>query len=65
MDTPEWITVAKACEIIGGDDPISKANYYRNAAKGIWPRPVSLGPNISRVNATKLRDALTARETAA
>lgn len=44
------VTIDEACAIIGGNGrPISRATFYRGAAKGIYPRPFKIGANLSRV----------------
>ena len=59
---PPRVTIEKACEIIGGDQPIHPTTYYRGVQAGIYPQPDRVGPNISRVNTAKLLAAISARE---
>jgi hypothetical protein len=61
---PTYITVKRACEIIGGEaNPIHVATYYRNAQRGIYPKPEHPSPGISRVNQDKLIAQLRANTT--
>jgi hypothetical protein len=55
-DLIELGTVKQACKIVGGEDsPIHPSTYYRLVKQGIYEGPKKVGPNISRVNLTKLR----------
>jgi hypothetical protein len=54
-------TIGLACKVIGGDKPIHPSTYYRGAKIGIYPAPVKVGPNISRVDLDKLDAAILAR----
>jgi hypothetical protein len=58
---PTYITVKKACEMIGGDKPIAPSTYYRGVQAGIYPAPVRVGPMTARVDQTELAAALRAR----
>lgn len=50
------VTIPMACEFLGGTgNPISPATYYRGVNRGIFPRPVHHGKNISRVVVGELR----------
>jgi hypothetical protein len=53
-------TIATACKVVGGDRAISVATYYRGAARGIYPRPKHVAPNIVRVDLDALADMLRA-----
>jgi hypothetical protein len=61
MTIPVYITVRRACALIGGDKPIAPSTYYRGAQAGIYPRPERVGPMTSRVDQDKLAAALRAR----
>ena len=61
MSSPRLLTVKAACAIIGGDKPISPATYYRGVARGIYPKPDLVGPNIARVNQDRLDEMLAQR----
>jgi hypothetical protein len=62
QDNPRLGSIDAACQMIGGDRPISKPTYYRGVKRGIYPAPVKVGPNTSRVDLDKL--AATLREMA-
>ena len=47
---PRLGTIGAACQMVGGDKPISPASYYRGVKRGLYPAPVRVGPNISRVD---------------
>jgi hypothetical protein len=56
---PSRITVSKACEVIGGDEPIHESTYYRGVRKKIYPKPKRApGTNISRVDTQELLQSL-------
>jgi hypothetical protein len=57
LDSEYFITIARACEIIGGDKPINKATYWRGSKKGLWPKPDHLG-GIARVRKHLLMEAI-------
>jgi hypothetical protein len=59
--SPRLGSIEAACRLIGGDKPISPSTYYRGAAKGIYPPPKRVGPNISRVDLDELATILRAR----
>jgi predicted DNA-binding transcriptional regulator AlpA len=50
----ELIRVKEGCLLLGG---ISVATYYRQAARGIFPKPVHLSPNVSRLSKRKVLEA--------
>lgn len=54
-------SIEAACKVIGGDKPISAATYYRGVKAGLYPAPVKVGPNISRVDLDRLDAALRER----
>jgi hypothetical protein len=56
--SPTFITVRKACEIIGGDRPVHVSTFYRGVRLGIYPAPRRVSPGVSRVDAAKLASAL-------
>jgi hypothetical protein len=62
-DLPNFGTVKKACQIIGGDEPIDPSTYYRGVARGIYPPPEKVSPNIARVDLDRLAVMLRARRT--
>lgn len=51
---PRYGTIKSACAMIGGDQPVHPATYYRGVARGIYPKPEHPSPGISRVNLDKL-----------
>jgi hypothetical protein len=53
-------TIKRACEEIGGDKPIHPSTYYRGVKEGRYPPPEHPSPGISRINLTKLREAIAA-----
>jgi hypothetical protein len=57
---PRFGTIAAACKIIGGDKPIHFTTYYRGVARGIYPAPTRVAPNVSRVDLDKLASKLRA-----
>jgi hypothetical protein len=62
--SPRLGSIEAACKLVGGDKPISPSTYYRGAARGIYPAPIKVGPNISRVDLDKLVAALRERASA-
>jgi hypothetical protein len=55
-DGLELTDIDGACRIIGGQDtPVSPATYYRGVKAGIYTAPFHPSPNVSRVDAKKLR----------
>jgi hypothetical protein len=54
-------SVEAACKLIGGDKPICPATYYRGVKRGIYPAPVKVGPNVSRIDMDQLASALRQR----
>jgi hypothetical protein len=54
----DFITIKRACEIIGGDKPINVATYYRGVTAGRYPSPEHPSPGISRVRKSKLLAAI-------
>jgi predicted DNA-binding transcriptional regulator AlpA len=38
----------EVCRFFGGTRPINPATLYRNIRKGLYPRPVKIGPGSSR-----------------
>jgi hypothetical protein len=60
-DEIELTDIRGACRIIGGNDtPVSPATYYRGVKAGLYPPPFHPSPNISRVDARKMRAAVRA-----
>jgi predicted DNA-binding transcriptional regulator AlpA len=55
MDDDEMLTIKAACEYLGGNRPIDPSTYYRGVKNGIYPAPVKVGPNTSRVSKNSLR----------
>ena len=55
----DLIDAEEACKEIGGkDSPIHAATLYRGVKRGLYPRPIKVGPNISRWNRPEIRAAL-------
>lgn len=54
----ELITIAEACQMIGGSKPISRATYYRGVEAERYPAPVHPSPGVARVRRDLLEDAL-------
>jgi len=44
----KMMTQAATCAFFGGDRPIHYSTLYRGIAAGRYPKPVRVGPNISR-----------------
>ena len=38
----------EVCRLFGGSKPINPSTLYRNIRKGLYPRPVKVGPGTSR-----------------
>jgi hypothetical protein len=55
---PDFLTIDKACAIIGGDKPISRATYHRGVAAGRFPAPEHPSPGISRIRRSRLLAAI-------
>jgi predicted DNA-binding transcriptional regulator AlpA len=51
-------TIDEACAFFGGSRPIDRSTYYRGAKAGRYPKPISIGPNISRVFRSACESAL-------
>jgi hypothetical protein len=57
--SPRLGTIEAACRRIGGEEsPIHVSTYYRGVRRGLYPAPVRVGPNTSRVDLDKLDAAL-------
>jgi predicted DNA-binding transcriptional regulator AlpA len=55
-DAGDLVTVAEACEIIGGkNSPIDRSTYYRGVWAGRYPRPLKIGAQAVRVSLSQLR----------
>jgi predicted DNA-binding transcriptional regulator AlpA len=48
MQDDEMLTQQAACTFFGGDRPIHYSTLYRGIAAGRYPKPIRIGPNISR-----------------
>jgi hypothetical protein len=59
---PNYGTLARACQMVGGDRPIHPSTYYRGVRAGRYPPPEHPSPNIARVDLDKLAAALRAGE---
>jgi hypothetical protein len=57
---PRLGTIAKACEIIGGDKPIAPSTFYRGVKAGRYRPPIKVGENTSRVDLDGLADDIRA-----
>jgi hypothetical protein len=55
---PRFGSIEAACKLIGGDKPISPSTYYRGVARGIYPAPRKVAPNVSRVDLDVLAESL-------
>jgi hypothetical protein len=58
QNSPRLGSIEAACKLIGGDKPICAATYYRGVKRGIYPAPVKVGPNVSRIDLDQLATAL-------
>jgi hypothetical protein len=58
---PRLGSIEAACKLIGGDKPVSPSTYYRGVARGIYPAPIKVSPNISRVDLDKVAAAIRGR----
>jgi predicted DNA-binding transcriptional regulator AlpA len=45
---PELLDRADTCRFFGGTRPINAATLYRGIRKGLYPKPVKVGPGSSR-----------------
>jgi hypothetical protein len=62
---PRLGSIEAACRLIGGDKPVSPSTYYRGVARGIYPAPIKVSPNVSRVDLDKVAAAIRAATEAA
>jgi predicted DNA-binding transcriptional regulator AlpA len=46
MDT--LLDRGEVCRLFGGSKPIHASTLYRNIRKGLYPKPVKVGPGSSR-----------------
>jgi hypothetical protein len=60
-NTPRLGSIKAACRLIGGDKPIDPSTFYRGVNAGIYPAPMKVAPNVSRVDMDELAAALRAR----
>lgn len=44
----ELLHLKAVCEFFGGTRPINASTLYRGVRRGRYPRPVKVGPGISR-----------------
>jgi predicted DNA-binding transcriptional regulator AlpA len=44
----DLIDVDQVCLILGGSKPVHRATVYRGIAAGKYPKPIKIGPNVSR-----------------
>jgi hypothetical protein len=61
-NAPRFGSIEAACTAIGGDKPISRATYYRGVKAGLYPAPIRVSPNVSRVDLDQLAARLRERE---
>jgi hypothetical protein len=61
QNSPRLGSIEAACRLVGGDKPISPSTYYRGVNRGIYPAPIKVGPNISRVDLDVLAATIRAR----
>ena len=58
-DDDELLEKSAACAFIGGSQsPIHFATLYRGVKSGKFPRPIKIGPGISRWRKSELREAI-------
>jgi predicted DNA-binding transcriptional regulator AlpA len=55
---PEFLTIKAACQLVGGNKPISLPTFYRAVKAGRLPAPEHPTPGISRVRRSKLLEML-------
>jgi predicted DNA-binding transcriptional regulator AlpA len=58
MHEDDYLTVAAACALIGGNKPISHATFYRGVRAGIYPAPGRISAQLVRVYRADLLAAL-------
>lgn len=44
----DLIDIDEVCRIVGGSKPVNRATIYRGITAGRWPKPLRVGPNVSR-----------------
>jgi predicted DNA-binding transcriptional regulator AlpA len=59
--TDELLDVQGACELIGGNRPVSPATLYRGIKSRIYPAPIKISPNVSRWRKSELVEAIDRR----
>lgn len=52
------LDIDAVCQLIGGSKPINRSTLYRGIKAGTYPRPVKIGPNMSRWREGDVLDAL-------
>jgi hypothetical protein len=62
---PRLGTIAAACQLVGGDRPITSMTYYRGVRRKIYPAPFRVSPGCSRVDLDKLAEMIRERADAA
>jgi predicted DNA-binding transcriptional regulator AlpA len=54
------MSIAETCQFFGGDKPIDPATLYRGIKTSRFPRPIKIGPGISRWHRAECEAALKA-----
>jgi predicted DNA-binding transcriptional regulator AlpA len=57
----ELLDADATCRLIGGSRPINPATLYRGIKAGLYPRPIKVGPGLSRWNKADVVAVLEAR----
>jgi predicted DNA-binding transcriptional regulator AlpA len=57
---PELLDRASVCRVFGGTKPIDASTLYRGIRKGLYPKPVKVGPGSSRWLRSECESALQA-----
>lgn len=61
-DDLDLVDASEACRILGGEaSPIDRSTLYRGVAAGRYPRPIKMGPGLSRWAKGELRAVIRER----
>jgi predicted DNA-binding transcriptional regulator AlpA len=58
MSPIELVDEARACHVLGGSRPISRATLYRGVRSGRYPKPLKVGPATNRWRMDELQTVL-------
>ena len=54
MRNPDLVDEKTACELLGGNRPISKTTLWRGTKSAKYPAPIKIGPKSNRWIRTEL-----------